>query len=40
MEPELGAGDGGNPVIIFACIDHFCLGLLTQTASPSTHAQT
>ena len=38
-EPELGGGERGGAVIIFACIDHFCLGLLTLTAShlPHTH---
>lgn len=40
MDPKLGGGEGrGGAIIIFACIDHFCLGLLTQTASPPTHAQ-
>lgn len=27
----------GGAVIIFACIDHFCLGLLTLTASHLPH---
>ena len=36
-EPELGGGERGGAVIIFACIDHFCLGLLTLTASHLPH---
>lgn len=34
IDPELGEGERG--LIIFACINHFCLGVLTQTASPPT----
>lgn len=40
LRESLSGEEGRGGPLVFAWIDHFCLALLTQTASPPTHAQT